>query len=100
MEIILSANTIIGIAGLISAIGVLLGLIRNYFKQVDKWNGYDKKFDIVFNEIQTLRDEQYMQTRVLMATLDGLHQLGCNGEVTIASNELNDYLNRMSHKQK
>lgn len=100
MEVVINANTIIGIAGLVSAIGVLIGLIRNYFKQIDKWNGYDETITNIGSDIQTLRDEQYVQTKVLQATLDGLKQLGCNGKVTDAKNELDEYINRLSHNQK
>lgn len=99
MEFVINANTIIGFAGLITAIGVVIGVIRNYFKQVDKWNSYDKQICDVSQEIQGLRTEQYVQTKVLLATLDGLHQLGCNGKVTEATNELNEYLNKQSHNQ-
>lgn len=109
-EIILNVNAIIGLAGFVTALTVLVGVIRNWFKQTDKWDGYDKQItdmnasisDLkveVNDSIQILRDEQYMQTRVLFAVLDGLHQLHCNGEVTKASNELNDYLNRTTHKK-
>lgn len=99
MEILINSNTIIGFAGCITAIGVLIGLVRNYFKQIDKWNGYDKDIHSINTQMQDLRNEQYMQTKVLFAVLDGLHQLNCNGEVTKASGELSDYLNKTSHKQ-
>ena len=71
--------------------------VKSYFKQIDKWNGYDKEIKSINTDIQGLRNEQYMQTRVLFAVLDGLHQLSCNGKVTEASEELSDYLNRRSH---
>ena len=110
MEVVVNANTVIGIAGFVTAIGVLVGVAKSWIKQLEKWNGYDEKIAEVDTSIQTLkadineqtqilRDEQYMQTRVLFAVLDGLHQLHCNGEVTKASSELNDYLNRTTHRK-
>lgn len=99
MSATLDANLIISAASLITAIGVILGCIKAYFKQTDKWNGYDTQIKGIEDQIQGLRDEQLMQTHVLWATLDGLHQLGCNGEVTKASNELKEYLNIQTHKK-
>lgn len=96
---ILNVNIIISCASLITALGIIFGCIKAYFKQTDKWNGYDIQIKGIEDQIQDLRDEQLMQTHVLWATLDGLHQLGCNGEVTKASNELKEYLNIQTHKK-
>lgn len=104
----ITPNLIIGIAGLITALGVLVGLIKSYVKQIEKWNSYDKqikdlnekvieKNDEVKDQVKSLKSEQYMQTRVLLAVLDGLHQQGCNGKVTQATEELTDFLNASSH---
>ena len=79
---IINANMIISCASLITALGIIFGCIKAYFKQTDKWNGYDEQIKGIEDQIQGLRDEQLMQTHVLWATLDGLHQLGCNGDVT------------------
>lgn len=107
-EFVVNANTIIGFVGLLTAIGVLVGLIKNYVHQIDKWNGYDQKIasvqksvddtDVKLDtKITNLKEEQYMQTKVLLAVLDGLHQQGCNGKVTQATEELTDFLNKNSH---
>lgn len=104
----ITPNLIIGFAGLVTAVGVLIGLIKSYVKQIEKWNGYDEKItnlnakiveknDEVKEQVSNLKSEQYMQTKVLLAVLDGLHQLKCNGKVTEATNELTDYLNKSSH---
>jgi len=100
MEVVVNANTVIGIAGFITAVGVLVGVAKSWVQQLKKWNGYDQQISGISDEIQTLRDEQYVQTMVLQATLDGLKQLGCNGKVTEAKHELDDYINRLSHNQK
>lgn len=108
MSFVVNANTVIGMAGLITAIGVLLGSLVKGYQQIDKWNGYDKKIAEIKDEvkathsetkeeIKALKAEQYIQTKVLWATLDGLHQLGCNGKVTEATNELGEYLNKQAH---
>lgn len=89
-EITININSILAVAGLITSLGVIVGLLWAIFQTKKKWDDYGI-------QIQTLRDEQYMQTRVLQATLDGLKQLGCNGKVTDAKNELDDYINKLSH---
>ncbi|MBQ0112690.1 MAG: hypothetical protein KBT03_06140 [Bacteroidales bacterium] len=90
-EFTINADTIIGFVALIGALGVIIGLVKNYIHQIDKWNNYDA-------QINDIKNEQKMQTRVLLAVLDGLHQQGCNGDVTKATNELTDWLNQQSHK--
>lgn len=101
MEFVINANTIIGIAGLLSAILAIAGIYNKGFKQVEKWESYDKKIDEVKAEVRTetkkLQDEQYMQTKVLLAVLDGLQQQGCNGNVTKAHNDLTQFLNERAH---
>ena len=107
-SITITPNLIIGISGFVVAVGVLIGTVKSYYKQIEKWNGYDsqikelndkvvEKNNEVKEQIKTLKSEQYMQTRVLLAVLDGLHQQGCNGKVTGAIEELTDFLNKNSH---
>lgn len=97
MEFVLNTNAVIGLSGLLTALTVLIGFIRNWFKQTDKWDGYDKQISDINASIQNLQKEQYIQIKTLQATLDGLKQLGCNGKVTEAKHELDDYINRAKH---
>jgi hypothetical protein len=99
-EITLNVNAIIGLAGLVTALSVLIGVIRNWFKQKDKWDGYDEKIQDINESVQAMRDEQYVQIMTLYAVLDGLKQLNCNGKVTEAKNELDKFINEMAHNQK
>lgn len=48
-------------------------------------------------KIQEVRAELEMLTECMYATLDGLHQLGCNGKVTETRTMLNEYLIRRAH---
>lgn len=48
-------------------------------------------------KIQEVRAEQEILTECMYATLDGLHQLGCNGKVTEARSMLDQYLIRRAH---
>lgn len=43
MDIMINTNTIIGLAGLLTALGVLFGSLRKTYKTIDKWDSYDKK---------------------------------------------------------
>ena len=44
------------------------------------------------SKIQELKAEMYILTRSISAVLDGLKQQGCNGQVTLAKKELDDFL--------
>ena len=63
--------------------------------------GINKKIDEnqidVEAKIQEVRAEQEILTECMYATLDGLHQLGCNGKVTETRTMLNEYLIRRAH---
>lgn len=48
-------------------------------------------------KVQEIRAEQYILTDCMRAVLDGLHQLDCNGRVTEAIDNLDDYLNKRAH---
>ncbi len=51
-------------------------------------------------DIQELKDEQCLMSYAMLACLDGLKQLHCNGEVTIAHGKLEKHLNQKAHNQK
>lgn len=57
----------------------------------------DKNQIDVEAKIQEVRAEQEILTECMYATLDGLHQLGCNGKVTEARSMLDQYLIRRAH---
>lgn len=47
-----------------------------------------------------MKEEQCMLTYCMMATLDGLHQLGANGPVTEARDALDKFMNKQAHEVK
>lgn len=49
-------------------------------------------------KIQEVRAEQEIITYCMLAVLDGLHQLHCNGKVTEATDKLSKYLNERAHE--
>lgn len=100
----IDTTMLLSIAGVVTAITVICSAIAKIFerakawnKQVDKWNNYDKEICDIKANIQQLREEQCMQTYVLEAVLDGLHQLGCNGKTTQASQTLAKFINKQAH---
>ena len=50
-------------------------------------------------DIQELRDELCVLSYGMLAALDGLKQLHCNGEVTKAHDILSKHLNKQAHGQ-
>lgn len=78
-------------AGVITALGVIFGLI---FK-VYKWCMRQDKQD---EEIKQIKEEDTLICYALSACLDGLMQLGANHSVPDAKEKLDKYLNKQAHK--
>lgn len=89
----IDANTLIWCSSIVGAIAVLCNFV---FKFV-KWAMEQKEQT---KQIQEIKEEQTMFCYVCLACLDGLKQLGANGEVTKAHDKLNKYINRKAHDQK
>lgn len=51
-------------------------------------------------EIKAIKEEMAQQNLVMLACLDGLIQLGANGEVTKAKNKFEKYLNDLAHSER
>lgn len=49
-------------------------------------------------EIKEIKDELCMLSYCMLATLDGLKQLNCNGNVTDAYNRLSKHINKQAHQ--
>lgn len=52
------------------------------------------------SDIQSIKDELCVLDYAMLATLDGLKQLHCNGNVTKAHDRLEKHLNQQAHNQK
>ena len=80
--------------------GSLLGAIAvlcKYLFQFVKWVVEQKEQTAKIKEMQ---EEQTVICYVLLAALDGLKQLGANGEVTKAHDYLSKHINKKAHNQK
>jgi len=78
-------------ASLITALGVILGLII----KIHKWYLKQEKQD---DEIKQIKEEDTLICFALSACLDGLMQLGANHTVPVAKDKLDKYLNKQAHK--
>lgn len=99
MELTISLDTLETVAKIITSLAVICGVVTALVKQFKKWQDYDKRISNIDGEIAKLKEEQCMQTYVLQAVLDGLHQLGCNGKTTEASEKLSKFINQKAHEQ-
>lgn len=92
--------TISQLLELIAIIGAIWGFYKvaiEIIKAITEKHDREQKWDEYDAQIKVIRKEQCLITYCMMATLDGLHQLGANGEVTIARDKLNKHVNEQAH---
>jgi len=85
VEIIITA------ASVVTALGVIFGILFAFFK----WLMKRDKNDV---EIREIKEEQSILTKGVLACLKGLKEQGCDGPVTIAITEIEDHINKQAHK--
>ena len=83
---------IITTASVITALGVIFGILFGLFK----WLMKRDKNDV---EIKEIKEEQSILTKGVLACLKGLKEQGCDGPVTVAIVEIEDHINKQAHKQ-
>jgi len=82
---------ITAIAGVITALGVILGAVF----AVHKWFLKQEKQD---RDIKAIKEEQTVLVHGILACLMGLKEQGCNGPVTDAINQIEKHINKQAHK--
>ena len=92
MEFTISADTIVKIAALLTALGVIGGVVVWCIKFVDRQQKQDK-------ELAAIRREQTLICYGVLACLKGLKEQGCNGPVTAALDKLEKHLNQAAHEE-
>ena len=104
MVIEVTAQSIITAAGVISAIGVLVGVLVKLVHWVDNQKAQDEKItDLEAKheaDMKGMREETQMLMYGILSCLKGLQEQGCNGPVTEAVNKLEKYLNAKAHESK
>ena len=86
-----AVEIIITTAAVITALGVILGLFITIHKWVLKQNKQD-------DDIASIKKEQSILTKGVLACLKGLKEQGCDGPVTTAIVEIEDHINKEAHK--
>jgi len=92
MAVTITADTLIRLAALLTALGVIGGVALWCFRFVQR----DKKQD---RELTVIRKEQTLICYGVMACLKGLKEQGCNGPVTAALDKLEKHLNQAAHEE-
>lgn len=82
---------IITIASVITALGVIFGVIFAVYRWYLKQEKQDK-------DIKAIKEEQTLLTYGVLACLKGLKEQGCDGPVTIAINQIEKHINKQAHK--
>lgn len=90
MEVVINADTIIKLAAVIGALGVIFGAIVTAVKFVSRQKA-------VAEEVREVRHEQTLLCYGILACLKGLKEQGCNGPVTKALDKLERHLNMAAH---
>ncbi len=90
-SVTVSADTIITVAAVIGALGVIFGVVFAVYRWYLKQEKQDK-------DIARIKEEDTLIVFALSACLDGLQQLGANHTVLIAKDKLDKYINQQAHK--
>ena len=92
MEVTINADTLITLAELLTALGVIGGVVLWCFKFVQRSRRQDE-------ELKAIRKEQTLICYGLLACLQGLKDQGCNGPVTEAMNRIEEHLNQAAQDE-
>lgn len=90
-SVTVSADTIITAAAIITALGVIFGVVFAVYRWYLKQEKQDK-------DISHIKEEDTLIVFALSACLDGLQQLGANHTVPVAKDKLDKYINQQAHK--
>ena len=97
------ADAIIKLSALLGAMVAIFALIYRGIKWVQMQNQQTVDIQALRQQqaadIQELKDEQCLISWAMLACLDGLKQLHCNGPVTEAHSKLEKHLNQKAHDQ-
>lgn len=86
-----SAQLVLLIASVITALGVIFGAVFAFHNWLLKREKND-------TDIKAIKEEQSILTKGVLACLKGLKEQGCNGPVTEAIQDIEEYVNKQAHK--
>ena len=90
MEVTINADTLVMLAQILTALGVIGGVILWCFKFVQRSRRQAE-------ELKAIRREQTLICYGLLACLKGLKEQGCTGPVTAAMDWMEQHLNQAAH---
>ena len=97
-----SWQTIITAGAVVSALGLLLGIILKIYKWYLEQKEHKREITSLKEhheaDVQRIKDENCLICFGLSACLDGLQQLGANHTVPVAKDKLDKYLNQQAHE--
>ena len=79
------------LAAAITALGVVFGAIFAIYRWFLKQEKQDR-------DIEFIKEEQTVLVHGVLACLKGLKEQGCNGPVTEAIEQIEEYINRQAHR--
>lgn len=86
-----TSETLITLAAVITALGVIFGVVFAIYRWYLKQNKKD-------DDIQAIKEEQTLLTYGVLACLKGLKEQGCDGPVTTAIDQIEKHINKQAHK--
>lgn len=92
MEVIINANTLTTLAEVLTALGVIGGVVLWCIKFIQRSKRQHE-------ELKAIRKEQTLICYGLLACLKGLKEQGCNGPVTEAMDRIEEHLNQAAHDE-
>ena len=92
MEVTIGTETLIELAALLTALGVIGGVVVWGIKFIARQQKQDK-------ELAAIRKEQTLICYGILACLRGLKEQGCDGPVTEALGKLEKHLNQAAHEE-
>ena len=92
MEMTIDTDMLVMLAELLSALGVIGGVVLWFFKFVQQSRRQAE-------ELKSIRKEQTLICYGLLACLKGLKEQGCNGPVTEAMDRMEQHLNQAAHDE-
>ena len=84
-------QTIITIASVLTAFGVIFGMVFAVYRWYLKQEKQDR-------DIKAIKEEQTLLTYGVLACLKGLKEQGCDGPVTTVINQIEKHINKQAHK--
>ena len=87
----ITATTIITAASVIAALVAIFGVIFSIYRWYLKQQVQDE-------DIKDIKIEQTILTKGVLACLKGLKEQGCDGPVTEAIEQIEDYIQKQAHR--